>query len=183
MPFLRLSPRTLSVTIVALATAACGDATAPATAGRHSPIDSPPGGVSWAVLVKPKKPVIESVQLSTTALELNSGLAASYSLVISNPIGRGSRTYTDAFLQSEIRQGGVVVPAGGYGVRCNAGANGLLPPGTCNVLGLTINTMGGGGILTAGPADFLLTLYSQSDAFPSMTFTVPVMLGEALVTP
>ena len=178
MKFFRLlRPTPVCVVLVTMATAACSDATAPtATAGSLANI-----GVNSAVLVQPKRPVIQSVQLSTTSLELDSGLAATFSATILNPIGRGSRTYTDSFLQGYIRQGGVLVPTGGFGVRCNAGMNGLLPLGTCPVLGLTINTMA--AALVAGPADFELTLYSQSDAFPSVTFTVPVMLGEALVTP
>jgi hypothetical protein len=171
------TPSSLSLVVVALATAACGDATAPAAT-----VGSPPNiVVNSAVLVQPKKPVIQSVQLSTTSLELDSGIAATFSATILNPIGRGSRTYTDAFLQGQIRQGGVVAPTGGFGVRCDAGPNGVLPLGTCSVIGFTISTLAGS--LVAGPAAFELTLYSQSDAFPSVTFTVPVILGEALVTP
>lgn len=177
MTFFRLRRSTpLGVVLVALATTACNDATAPAAGSPRSAAFNP------AVLAKPKNnPVIQSVQLSTTSLELDNGSAATFTTTISNPIGRGSRTYTDAFLQGYVRQGGVVTPTGGFGVRCDAGANGVLPLGTCPVPGLTISTLGAG--LVAGPADFELTLYSQSDAFPSVTFTVPVMLGEVLVTP
>jgi len=37
----------------------------------------------------------------------------------------------------------VVAPTGGFGVRCNAGPNGVLPLGTCSVIGFTINTLAG----------------------------------------
>ena len=183
MKFCRFrTPTHLTVVLVALATAACQDTTSPETSGNNPTVVFPPSsGVGSAVLVQPKKPVIQSVQLSTTSLELDSGIAATFSATILNPIGRGSRTYTDAFLQGQIRQGGVVAPTGGFGVRCNAGPNAVLPLGTCSVIGFTINTLAGS--LVAGPAAFELTLHSQSDAFPSVTFTVPVILGEALVTP
>jgi hypothetical protein len=185
MTFIRLRTRTpLSVILTVLATAACHDTTAPATAATSATV-SPNGGVGSVLVVKPKKntPVIQSVQLSTTQLELNNGIAATFTATISNPIGRGSRTYTDAYVQGELRQGDVAAATGGFGVRCNAGPNGVLPLGTCPVIGLTINTMVGVGSLVSGPADFALTLYSQSDAFPSVTVIVPVILGQALVTP
>jgi hypothetical protein len=186
MTFFRLhTPRPLSLVLVALATAACGDATAPANADSKATVGSPPNTAVSSALVKPKKttPVIQSVQLSTSSLELNSGIAASYSVEISNPFGRASRTYSNVYLQGEIRQGAVVAPAGGFPVMCSGGPLGALPLGKCTVAGLTISTIPGAGSLVSGAADFALTLYSQSDAFPSVTVTVPVLLGEALVTP
>jgi hypothetical protein len=184
MTFIRRRTLTpLSVVLAALA-AACHDTTAPATAGSSATV--PPNGVVGSVLVgKPKKnkPVIQSVQLSTTQLELNNGIAATFSATMNNPFGRGSRAYTDAYVQGEIRQGGVVAATGGFGVSCNAGPYGTLPLGNCTVSGLTISTVPGAGSLASGAANFALTLYSQSDAFPSVSFIVPVVLGEALVTP
>ena len=186
MTFFRLrTPTPLSLALVALATVACRDTTAPLTTDSNVAVGSGSNTVSSVLVVKPKKnvPVIQAVQLSTSALELNNGSAATYSVTILNPFGRTSRTYSDANLQGYIRQGGAEVGAGGFQVRCNGGPYEVLPLGTCIVSGLTISTVPGAGSLVSGPADFALTLNSQSDAFPAVTFTVPVMLGEALVTP
>ncbi|MDF2771082.1 MAG: hypothetical protein K0S86_575 [Geminicoccaceae bacterium] len=173
----------VSVFLVALATVACRDPNAPPTADSTAAVGSPQNTMVGSVLVaKPKKnkPVIESVQLSTSALELNSGIAATYSVTIYNPFGRMSRTYTDANLQGEIRQGAVVAAAGGFQVSCSGGPYEQLPLGTCTVSGLTISTVPGLGSLTPGAANFALTLYSESDGFPPVTAIVPVTL---VVTP
>ena len=173
----------VSVFLVALATVACRDPNAPPTADSTAAVGSPQNTMVGSVLVaKPKKnkPVIESVQLSTSTLELNSGIAATYSVTIYNPFGRMSRTYIDANLQGEIRQGVVVAAAGGFQVSCNGGPYEQLPVGTCTVSGLTISTVPGVGSLTPGAANFALTLYSSSDRFPPVTALVPVTL---VVTP
>ena len=173
-------PTTLGVVLLALNITACRDAIAPA------PVGSAPTTVVASVLVvnaKKHGPVIQSVQLSTTSLELNNGSAASYSVTIHNPFGRTSRTYTDVYLQGEIRQGGVVAAAGGGQVSCNGGPYAVLPLGTCIVSSRTISTIPGAGSLTPGAAIFAVTLYSQGGAFEPVTVTVPVMLGDALITP
>jgi len=76
-----------------------------------------------------------------------------------------------------------VAPAGGGQVNCNGGPYAVLALGTCIVSARTVSTIPGAGSLASGAAVFAVTLYSASDAFSSVTFRVPVMLGEALVPP
>src|SRR5215207_6484139 len=90
------TPSPLSLVLVALATAACQEPAAPPTTDGNAAIGSPSNfTASSAVMLKAKKngPGIESLQLSTTSLELNAGIAATYSVTLNNPFGRGSRTY------------------------------------------------------------------------------------------
>lgn len=178
------APAPLGVVLVALATTACQDATAPALADNKPAVGSPPSTiVSSTLVVKPKTngPVIESVQLSTSWLELNNGTAASYTVTIENPFGRTGRTYTDVHLQGMILQGAVAVGAGGVPVMCNGGPSEVLPLGTCTYNG-SISTMPGAASLTPGPAIFELTLHSHSDAFTPVIVSIPVTLVSPSLT-
>ena len=175
------APGSMTVALIAIATAACQDSTAPATT-RNSTV--PTAANAWLV-AKPKKnaPVIQSVQLSQTWLGLNDGTAAVYTVTINNPITKTNQAYTDVSIQGEIRQGDVVVGAGGGQIKCGNGPDQLLPMGMCVVENRTISTIPGAALLTSGPAIFAVRLHSWSDAFDPVTFTQPVILGEALATP
>jgi hypothetical protein len=183
MTFLRFRTPAASALALAVLTVACQETSAPMTTGNGA-IPSASSATVSSAMVKLRRPMpsIESLKLSTTSLELNNGIAATFTTTLNNPFGKASQTYTDAYLQGEIRQGGVVAATGGFAVTCG-GVSATLPLGKCTINGLTVSTIPGAASLVSGPAVFALRLHSQSEAFDAVTVTVPVLLGQALVTP
>jgi len=185
MTFLRFrTPAASSLAVVVLTAAACRETTAPPATTANAAIATASSATASSALGKLRRPMpsIESLKLSTTLLDLNDGSAATFNTTLSNPFGKGSQTYTDAYLQGEFRQGGVVAATGGFAVSCG-GVAATLPLGKCTINGLTVSTVPGAASLVSGPAVFALRLHSQSEAFDAVTVTVPVLLGQVIAAP
>ena len=124
------------------------------------------------ITLVPSTTSIVRLDLESTTIQI--GGSTRYHAVVYNP---GISSVSGALLQGYITQGSVESGAGGVVTSC--AANGVLPPGSCDV-SFTVNPSNGGasnGNLVAGGAQFVLKLFInnvvQDEKSVQITLTVP----------
>jgi hypothetical protein len=109
------------------------------------------------IILVPNTPSIVKLELDPDIAAI--GGSTHFNATVYNP---GTSTLSGVGLQGYITQGNVEAPAGGLSVTCPAtGMTGTVVPGACNVR-FTVNpsnALATGGVLVAGPAQYVLKLY------------------------